>query len=229
MLTILMTQQSMADSNLLAQNKIMNSNVLPSSASQKSEDGYGNDSFSSQSDIGYEPQVNGGYADLALLAELSKEKPPVISEEEIKIKVEALKGKTLLDPVISGLPNFIDEGGVIKNNLTIKGILKILQAGGKIKRDFVTSEDLSSHIKLNLSVKTPFGNVTRLETGFFSDQIYKITLNPAAAVKASHSSFIIKSVKAALGPITKSRRQETPIKEIQDLKRVEQIILPKVT
>ena len=100
----------------------------------------------SQNDIGYEPQINGGYADLASLSEFFKDKAPMISEDEIKIKAKALKGKILLDPIISELPNFIDEGGVIKNNLTIKGIFKILQAGGKIKRDFVSSETLLGNI-----------------------------------------------------------------------------------
>lgn len=228
-LSMFTAQQSMADGNLPAKNKMMIHKVFPSLPLQKNDSGSGDISSSSQSDIGYEPQVNGGYADLALLSELSKDKPPMLPEAEIKRKAEALKGKILLDPIISELSNFIDDGGAINNNLTIKGIFKILQTGGKIKRDFATIEDLSHKIRLNKRIETPFGEVTPLETGFFSDQIYKVTLNPAAAADALHSSFIIKSVKATLGAIAKNRKQETPIKEIQDLKRVEQIILPEVT
>jgi hypothetical protein len=221
--------QSLADNNLPARNKIINSNVLPSSPSQKNDNGYENDPSSSQSDIGYEPQINGGYADLASLSEFFKDKAPMISEMKIKTKVDALQGKTLLDPIILELPNFVEGGGVTNNILTIDGIFKILQAGGKIKHGFVVTENLLGNIELGHIVKTSFGEITRLETGFFSDQIYKITLNPTAAVDAFHSSFIIKSVRSAWGAKVKNRKQETPIKEIQDLKRVEQIILPEVT
>ena len=77
--------------------------------------------------------------------------PQIAPKVEIKMRAGVNAGKTLLDPMVAELPNFIDAGGVANNLLTGNGILKILQAGGKIKRDFVNVENLSNTIKLGNS------------------------------------------------------------------------------
>lgn len=218
MLTVFTAQQSLADVDINNLSSSLPSQPNPADSTPPA----GYNSFPplpSNDDIGYENLLKSQ-------PQLPKQYIP--HDAAIKTKAEAFQGKTLLNPKVAELPDFVDAGGTANNLLTVGGIFKILQASGKIKQGFSVSEGLSRNVNLGAAFSTQFGKITRLPTGFYSEQIYKITLNPAAAVDALPSSFIVKCVKWVGAKTVKNRQRQTPIKEIQDLKRVEQIILPKV-
>lgn len=107
----------------------------------------------------------------------------------------------------------------------------ILQTSGKIKPKIKIDEDLGNTLDLGKSFHTSFGEITRLQTGYYSDQIYEITLRPEVATNSEACSFVIKSVKwgGSKGKLSKvkTRYQATPVKEIQALNLIEQMILPR--
>lgn len=150
-----------------------------------------------------------------------------------KEKPAFFEKKVLINPEIRELLSFKNQGGVVQNNsetlLTIKGILIILETSGKIKPNIKIDKGLPGTIQLGNVINANFGEIARLKTGFYSDQIYRVTLKPEFAANPEARSFVIKSVRWGGGKsprAIRTRHQQTPVKEIQDLKRVEQIIFP---
>lgn len=155
--------------------------------------------------------------------------------DDLKGMATSFDNKVLLNPEVKELTGFISQGGIHQANsgtlLTIKGILLILQASGKIKQNITIDKTVFKVLELGTVIDSNFGRITRLQTGYYSDQIYEVTLKPEIAANPEACSFVIKSVKwggdKGKPRIVKTRHQPTPVKEIQDLKRVEQIILPR--
>lgn len=169
--------------------------------------------------------------------------------EEIPQRAQALEGKILKEASVPKIPGMVKKKGIIMENdtpiLTNYGILMVLKKMGKINSNF----DLK-----NISYEViPFGHqievkerylegeeiyeeviaiFTRGRTGTFSNQIFFVTIaDKLLPTPDAPRNFVIKGVDwADRTPPNKikSRMEPTPVKELQDIARVKQIIVPKL-
>lgn len=149
---------------------------------------------------------------------------------ELQAKTQKLTGKFLLSPQIKEI--------VFKNTiphdrkfLTSDEVFTILQQSGLMNSIPLDTPGYQPEFGSSIT-ETPFGSITQFGGGFYSDQVYKISLEPTWAMQADQKDFIIKIIQWGGGNTPdriKSSAQPAPIKEVQDMERVKQVLVPIIT
>ncbi len=173
--------------------------------------------------------------------------------QEISERAQDLEGKILNEPRISEIPQINEEKGIALEGdvpiLTTKGILMVLKKMGKIKSTFNPNNILNNSLvadgdtvkvleKREGSKDKKIARISRSYTGSYSSQIFFVTLGKDLLPSPDAPRyFVIKGVDWApmfkdsgdkKGENIKFRDEPTPAKEVQDVTRVQQIIVPKL-
>ncbi len=171
------------------------------------------------------------------ISEVQKPLPKIKLEDDVLGKIAHPEDRKFIEPIIPGIDQFVEEGKATfvedktlnaDNTLTKWGVVRILQALGIIvKRDPTTKtidkDDVDKVITNDAkAIKS---------TGAFSEAIYVVVVNPKYLTKGhTKTHYVIKKNKwfSENMKIVK-RDQNTPAKELIDLKKVQAYIVPKLS
>lgn len=153
---------------------------------------------------------------------------------EIKRKYDYLQQKTKSNPQVLLTPEikevkFDTEIPASRTYLKSGEIFKILSQSSLMKAipkgTLDTDPDFGS-----TTINTPFGTITQMNGGYYSAGVYDVKISSNYTLKNGLDHFIIKIIgwggKKILTRVKK--RTQTPIKEIQDMERIQQVLGPLI-
>jgi|GEM_PF-2789942 len=177
----------------------------------------------------------------------SQRRPKLELEEDVLKKIAHPEGQKFIEPEIPEIEGFIKDTATLKpdkTTLTKWGIVRILQAAGIIaKRDpnetkMIEVPDIKNPKQMTKVIKPLDKNdVDKIITnnpepkpgGSYSEAIYFINVNPHYLAKGhTQTHYVLKKNKWAFKKVD-SRDQNTPVKELIDLQKVQAYIIPKLS
>lgn len=134
--------------------------------------------------------------------------------------------------------NISDEGTA--DRISTRGIMMLLKQMKKLKSRINVNDVPSRLVKQGISYNNDNINIKRVGTGAFSDQVYIVTVKNTEILEGFDpkdpdkvpDTFVVKGLQWMSGKESlqiKNRTQQTPTKELQDLRRVKQFIAKKVS
>jgi hypothetical protein len=138
-------------------------------------------------------------------------------------EIHSAMRKTYTDFRIEEVPQLSEkEKGGIQTQLTVRGIVFVLKQMGAVQMDEASIMKILPESVLNIGNLYQSNDfiIKRVSGGNFSDQIYIVTL------KNKEKKYVLKIMKPLIGKV-KSRQDETPERELQNLKRIKVFIESK--